>query len=45
VYGLIRHGEIPGVRRLGRTLRVHRGAVLAWLAEGQGRAPRPRRQP
>ncbi len=42
VYELIRRGELPGVRRIGRTIRVHRETVLRWLAEGQGRAPRSR---
>jgi excisionase family DNA binding protein len=43
IYALVRRGELPGVRRLGRTVRIHRGTVLAWLAEGQGRVPRSRR--
>lgn len=43
LYALIRAGELPGVRRLGRALRVHRETMLRWLAEGQGRAPRHRR--
>jgi excisionase family DNA binding protein len=42
VYELIARGEIPGVRRLGRVVRIHRPTVLSWLAEGQGRAPRSR---
>ena len=41
-YELFRRGEIPGVRRLGRAIRIHRAAVLEWLAQGQGRAPRSR---
>lgn len=42
VYACIARGEIPGVRRLGGAIRVHREAVLRWLAEGQGRTPRLR---
>ncbi len=42
VYACISRGEIPGVRRLGGAIRVHRDAVLGWLAEGQGRTPRLR---
>ena len=30
----IARGEIPGVRRLGSTLRIHTATVLAWLARG-----------
>ena len=44
VYSAIRAGEIPGVRRLGGTIRIHRDAVLAWLARGQGRVSRSRRK-
>ena len=40
VYAAISRGEIPGVRRIGRTIRISRDAVLSWLAEGQGRVPR-----
>ena len=45
VYTMIQRGEVPGVRRFGRTYRIHRDTVLGWLAEGQGRAPRKRRSP
>lgn len=45
VYSMVRRGEIPGVRRFGRAVRVHRDTVLRWLADGQGQAPRPRRRP
>jgi excisionase family DNA binding protein len=43
VYAQIARGEIPGVRRLGKTIRISRDAVLRWLAEGQGRVSRSRR--
>jgi excisionase family DNA binding protein len=42
IYGVIARGEMPGVRRLGRSVRLHRDTVLRWLADGQGRAPRSR---
>lgn len=42
VYELIRSGVLPGVRRCGRSLRIHRDTVVRWLADGQGRAPRSR---
>jgi len=45
VYAAIRRGEIPGVRRIGSVLRASRGAVLDWLAQGQGRVSRSRRSP
>lgn len=45
VYAAINRSEIPGARRFGRTVRIHRDTVLQWLADGQGRAPRSRRQP
>ena len=43
VYAAIARGEIPGVRRIGAILRVSRDAVLAWLAQGQGRVSRSRK--
>lgn len=39
-YAAVTRGDVPGVRRLGRTIRVHREAVMAWLRDGQ--APRKR---
>ena len=45
VYGLIASGEIPGVRRLGRRIVVHRATVIRWLGNGQGSVPRSRRRP
>lgn len=41
VYKLVEEGKLPGVRRIGRRLRFHRGELLAWL-DGQESA-RPRR--
>jgi len=42
VYNLITTGDLPGVRRLGKTIRISRDAVLRWLSEGQGRVSRSR---
>jgi excisionase family DNA binding protein len=42
-YAAIANGEIPGVRRVGRSIRIFRQAVLYWLASGQGRVSRSRR--
>jgi excisionase family DNA binding protein len=36
-YAVIAEGGIPGVRRVGRTIRISRDAVLAWLDSGLGR--------
>lgn len=41
VYAAISGGEIPGVRRIGGTIRVNRDSVLDWLA-GEGRVPSSR---
>lgn len=38
-YQALARGEIPGARRIGRTVRVFRDAVLEWL-RGQGRVSR-----
>jgi excisionase family DNA binding protein len=43
VYSAIQQGEIPGVRRIGRAIRISREAVVVWLREG--RASRSRRRP
>lgn len=38
VYTAIRRGKLPGVRRVGRAIRIHRPTLVAWLgADG----PRP----
>jgi excisionase family DNA binding protein len=45
LYALIAAGELAGVRRIGRCLRISRQAVMDWLARGTGsteRAGRPR---
>jgi excisionase family DNA binding protein len=42
-YAAVAAGEIPGARRIGRTIRIHRDAVLTWLAQGQGRVSHSRR--
>ncbi|MGH7437445.1 MAG: helix-turn-helix domain-containing protein [Polyangiaceae bacterium] len=43
LYDALSRGEIPGARRIGVTYRIHRDAVLTWLASGQDRAARSRR--
>lgn len=42
IYDLIARGELPGVRRVGRSIRISRDAVLDWL--GQGGVPPTRRR-
>jgi excisionase family DNA binding protein len=34
-YAAIADGGVPGVRRLGRCIRVSRDVLLNWLAEGE----------
>ena len=34
VYSLIKRGKIPGVRRVGRSIRLSRTKLLAWLEAG-----------
>jgi excisionase family DNA binding protein len=41
-YAAIRRGEIPGVQRIGRTIRISSHVLMKWLSEGQGRVPRRR---
>ena len=43
VYAAITRGDIPGVRRVGRSIRISRDAVLNWLRTAHVRAPHPRR--
>jgi excisionase family DNA binding protein len=40
-YAVIAEGSVPGVRRVGRSIRISRDAVLEWLSKGAGRE-RPR---
>jgi len=44
VYEAISRADIPGVRRIGRKVRIDRDSVLAWMADGHGRAPRSSRR-
>ena len=44
IYAAIKAGEIPGVLRVGRTLRLSRHKIEAWLA-GEVRVPSSRRNP
>jgi excisionase family DNA binding protein len=39
----IARGDIPGVRRIGGAIRIHRDTVLTWLSSGQGRVSGSRR--
>ncbi len=43
IYAAITRGDIPGVRRVGRSIRISREAVLDWLRTAHVRAPHPRR--
>ncbi len=43
-YSAIADGEIPGVRRIGRCIRVSRDELLRWLADGQGDVRQGRRR-
>ena len=45
VYEAIARGELPGARRIGRAIRIHRDTLLEWLSgeekhKDQGRVPR-----
>jgi len=35
VYQGVKGGSIPGLRRVGRTIRVHRPTLLRWLEQGE----------
>jgi excisionase family DNA binding protein len=43
-YSAIAEGKVPGVRRVGRCIRVSRAAVLEWLAQGNSTRTHGRRQ-
>ena len=43
IYEAIDRGEIPGVRRIGESYRIHRATVLEWFASSQGRVSHSRR--
>lgn len=43
-YRAVRAGEIPGVRRIGKTIRISRDAVLEWL-RGESRAVHSKGKP
>jgi len=45
VYTMIRRKKLPGVRRMGRVIRVSRAAIDQWIAEGDSRPGRPRETP
>ncbi len=35
IYSMVQRGRLPGARRLGRSLRFSRSALLAWLADAE----------
>lgn len=35
VYSMIQRRRLPGVRRVGRCVRISRSALLAWLADAE----------
>ena len=37
LYSAIRKRKLRGVRRVGRTIRIHRESILKWLREGTGK--------
>jgi excisionase family DNA binding protein len=41
-YGAIADGSVPGVRRVGRCIRLSRDALLDWLHEGEQKPARRR---
>ena len=43
-YELIGRKELPGVRRLGRHLRICQKTVLKWISEGESRVPRSQKR-
>lgn len=43
-YAAIAGGEVPGVRRVGRCIRISRDVLLEWLADGEGTPTRKRRR-
>lgn len=38
LYEAVQRDEVPGVVRVGRVLRFHRDAVLAWIRTGSAKA-------
>ena len=40
VYAALSRGSIPGAKRIGATYRIHRDALLEWLASSQDRVSR-----
>jgi excisionase family DNA binding protein len=43
-YAVIAEGGIPGVRRVGRCIRVSRDVLLRWLEEGERARDKGRRR-
>ena len=36
LYSLANQGKLPGARRIGKRIIIHRATFLSWLAEGMG---------
>lgn len=36
LYSLANQGKLPGARRIGKRIIIHRDTFLSWLAEGMG---------
>ncbi len=45
VYAAIERGEIPGVRRIGNTIRIARSAIEEWFKSGQIHASNSGKKP
>ena len=39
IYALFHRGELPGARRLGKRIVIHRGVFEEWLRSGMGKDP------
>ena len=39
IYRAVKLGEIPGARRLGRAIRIHRPTLLRWLEGNADKQP------
>lgn len=43
-YAAIAEGSVPGVRRIGRCIRVSRDVLLRWLEQGEAKLSRGRQR-
>ncbi len=44
LYNAINQQQIPGIRRVGNRILVHRPSVVEWMRSGRGAVPRSRRE-